>query len=122
VEPPTVKAILGYDLAEGTSKEEYDRWLLETHVPDLLANPYLDRIVFNTVVRPVATTSMGSPAASDMASFYRIGELHFASHDAYERYLAWFQRHPIPAERGPGGKTVLRFYVLTDTVEVGRAT
>ena len=69
-----VKAILGYDLVEGVSKEDYERWLWDVHVPDLLANPYLDRLVFNTVVRPVLSTSAGSPTAREPETFYRIAE------------------------------------------------
>ncbi len=115
-----VKAILGYDLVEGVSKEDYDRWLWDVHVPDLLANPYVDRLVFNTVVRPVLSTSAGSPTAREPETFYRIAELHFADHEAYERYLGWFREHPIPPERGPAGRTEFRFYVLTDSVEASR--
>jgi hypothetical protein len=46
--------------------------------------------------------------------------MHFADHAAYEQYLEWFKEHPIPAERGPAGRTHFRFYVLTDSVEATR--
>ncbi len=117
---PAVKAILGYDIAEGMSADEYERWLWEVHVPDLLANPFLERMVFNTVIRPITTTSSGSPTTEEPETFYRIAELHFADHDAYRSYLRWFQDHPIPPERGPAGRTVFRFYLLTDSVEAAR--
>jgi hypothetical protein len=117
---PNVKAILGYDIIEGVSIEEYERWIWEVHVPDLLANPYLDRLVFNTVVRPITATSSGSATANPPETFYRIAELHFADHAAYENYLQWFRENPIPPERGPAGRTSFKFYVLTDSVEATR--
>lgn len=117
---PTVKAILGYDIAEGMSVDGYETWLWEVHAPDLLANPFLERMVFNTVIRPITATSSGSPTTEEPETFYRIAELHFADHDAYRSYLRWFQDHPIPPERGPAGRTVFRFYLLTDSVEATR--
>jgi len=116
----SVKAILGYDIIDGVSVEDYERWIWDVHVPDLLANPHLDRLVFNTVVRPITATSSGSATGDEPETFYRIAELHFADHDAYARYLAWFVEHPIPPERGPAGRTRFRFYVLTDSVEASR--
>lgn len=90
------------------------------HVPDLLANPFVDRLVFNTVIRPITATSSGSATTPEPQTFYRIAELHFADHDAYERYLQWFEENPIPPERGPAGRTQFRFYVLTDSVQAER--
>ncbi len=120
MKPPQVKAILGYDIAEGVSVDDYERWIWDVHVPDLLANPHLDRLVFNTVVRPITTTSSGSATTDEPHTFYRIAELHFADHVAYQEYLEWFEQNPIPPERGPAGRTSFRFYVLTDSVEAGR--
>lgn len=114
---PAVKAILGYDIVEGMSVDDYEKWLWEVHVPDLLANPFLERMVFNTVIRPITATSSGSATTQEPETFYRIAELHFADHDAYRCYLQWFQDHPIPPGRGPAGRTVFRFYLLTDSVE-----
>jgi hypothetical protein len=116
-----VKAILGYDIIEGMSEEDYERWLWDVHYPDLLANPYLDRVVLNTVVRPVTTTSAGTAVAGDTAPFERIAEMHFADHEAYENYLRWFEEHPIPVERSPQGRSIFHFYVLCDTREATRA-
>lgn len=115
---PAVKAILGYDVVEGVSIEEYERWIWDVHVPDLLANPYLDRLVFNTVIRAITATSSGSDAAAEAKTFYRVAELHFADLDAYDLYLEWFRANPIPPERGPAGRTAFGFYVLTDSVQV----
>lgn len=119
---PGVKAILGYDIVEGISIEEYEQWIWEVHVPDLLANPFLDRLAFNTVIRPITATSSGSETAPEPKTFYRIAELHFKDLDAYDRYLEWFQTNPIPPERGPAGRTAFGFYVLTDSVQATRAS
>ncbi len=115
-----LKALLGYDIAPGMSVEEYERWLREIHIPDLLANPHLSRLVFNSVIGPVTRASGGSASVDSGQTFYRIAELHFEDLAAYERYQAWFQAHPIPKERGPAGRTAFRFYVLADSVEVTR--
>lgn len=115
-----VKTILGYDIVEGISEQEYERWLFEVHAPDLLANPHLDRIVFNKVLRTVGQTSGGTATVPTDQSFYRIAEMHFADEAAYEAYLRWFDDHPIPVERGPAGRTEFRFYVLGEATEVDR--
>ena len=57
-----------------------------------------------------------------LSSHYRIAELQFADHSAYESYLGWFRDNPIPPERGPAGRTQFGFYVLTDSVEAIRET
>jgi hypothetical protein len=115
-----IKTILGYDIEPGVSEEEYERWLFEVHAPDLLANPHLDRIVFNKVLRPINRTSGGAARLRENRTFYRIAEMHFADEAAYRRYLHWFDAHPIPAERGPGGRTAFRFYVLAECTVVER--
>jgi hypothetical protein len=118
---PGISAILGYDIIEGVSIDEYERWIWDVHVPDLLANPFLDRLVFNTVIRPITATSSGSETAHDAKTFYRIAELHFRDLDAYDNYLEWFEANPIPPERGPAGRTAFGFYVLTDSVQATRS-
>jgi hypothetical protein len=118
--PNGVKAILGYEIIEGMTPEEYDEWIWEVHVPDLLANPHIDRIVFDTVVRPITQTSAGTPITDDPVALYRIAELHFADHDAYDAWLRWFEEHPVPVERSPFGRTDFKFYVLTDSVVAER--
>jgi len=115
-----VKAILGYDIAEGVSPEEYEHWLWDIHYPDLLANPYLDKIVLNTVDRPINETSAGTPIMDVAVSFFRIAELHYADRAAYDNYLEWFVENPIPLERSPAGRSEFRFYVLCDSVEATR--
>ena len=117
---PTVKAILGYDIVEGVSVEDYERWLADIHFPDLLANPHLDRMVANDIVRPITATSAGTGTTAEPTMFYRIVELHFADHDAYRRYLEWFEQNPIDPARGPAGRTDFGFYVLADSSVVDR--
>lgn len=114
-----VKALVGYEVMEGLTREEYDRWLFEIHVPDLLANPHLDRIVFNTVVEEVGTTS-GSATVPEQMGLYRVAELHFADQEAFRRYRTWFAQHPIPPERSPAGRSDFRFYVLCESTEISR--
>jgi hypothetical protein len=116
----TVKTILGYDIVPGVTPEEYEKWLVEVLAPDLLANPYLDRIVFNKVLRPVRQASGGSAAVPEGLTFYRIAEMHYADEQAYQNYLVWFAEHPFPAERGPAGRTDFKFYLVTESTEVTR--
>lgn len=118
----SVKAILGYTIVDGVTLDEYDDWLWKIHYPDLLANPYLDRIVLNTVVRPITSTSAGTNSSSVPPTLERIAELHFADHEAYQLYLEWFEEHPIPAERSPAGRTNFQFYVLCDVAETDRTS
>ena len=118
---PGVKALLGYDIVDGVGVDEYERWLADVHFPDLLSNPYLDRIVANDVIRPITATSAGTVTCDERpTSFYRIVELHYADHEAYQRYLDWFAEHPITIERSPAGRTQFRFYVLTDSTVADR--
>jgi hypothetical protein len=115
-----IKTLIGYDIEPGVTVEEYERWLHEVHIPDLLTNPYLSRLVFNTVIRPVTQTSGGAASVEGGLTFYRIAEMHFEDMRAYEQYQAWFREHPIPAHRGPAGRTAFRFYLLADSFEATR--
>ena len=119
---PGVKAILGYDIVEGLSVAEYEAWLADVHFPDLLANPHLDRLVVNTVDRPIVATSAGTSAMDEPMVFYRIVELHFADQDAYASYLDWFEANPIAEGRSPAGRTEFKFYVLTNSSIVDQDT
>lgn len=116
----TVKAILGYTRASNLSEEQYDDWLFTVHLPDLLANPHLNRVVVNKVTRPITSASGGTMEIPDGVPLQRISELYFDSEVAYMAYLAWFEAHPIPRERGPLGRTEFAFYVLTESIEIAR--
>ncbi|HET9075592.1 MAG TPA: hypothetical protein VFN68_01555 [Acidimicrobiales bacterium] len=113
-----IKTILGYDIEPGVTEEEYERWLFDVHVPDILANPHVDRLAFNKVLRPVPTISGGSLAIPDDLTFYRIAEMHFRDEAAYQAYRQWFAEHPIPDDRSPQGRTRFKFYVVTEVTEV----
>jgi hypothetical protein len=116
-----IKTILGYQIEPGVSEADYEDWLFNVHVPDILANPFVDKLVFSKVLRPVPFTSGGTPVHQAL-SLYRIAEMHFASEDAYKNYLQWFADHPVPADRSPAGRTAFKFYVVTSTREFGRGT
>ena len=96
------KTILGYDIEEGVTEEEYERWLFEVHAPDLLANPYLDRIIFNKVEGQVTSASGGTADIPPGQSFYRIAEMHFADEAAYRAYREWFTEHGIRLDQVTG--------------------
>jgi hypothetical protein len=115
-----IKTVLAYDVVEGVSHEEYERWLFDVHAPDLLANPHLDRIVFNKVLRPVRQASGGTAAVPEGTTYYRIAEMHYADEQEYQAYLDWFVEHPLQVERGPAGRTAFRFYLVTESTEVTR--
>lgn len=79
----SIKTILGYDIQPGVSPQEYESWLFDVHAPDLLANPHLDRIVFNKVLEPVRQASGGTAAVPAGQTFYRIAEMHYTDEAAY---------------------------------------
>jgi hypothetical protein len=115
-----IKTILGYDIEHGVTEENYERWLFDVHIPDILANPYVDKLVFNKVTGSVPTISGGSLTIPDDLSFYRIAEMHFRDSAAYEEYRKWFAEHPIPDDRSPKGRTRFKFYVVTEVTEVNQ--
>jgi len=115
-----IKALVGYTLVEGMTPQKYDDWLWNVHTPDLLANPHIEKIVYNTVLRPVETASSNTMSLPESIPLYRVAEMHFRDMAAYEAYRAWFDDHPIPAERGPAGRTNFKFYVLTEVKEATR--
>jgi hypothetical protein len=115
-----IKALVGYTLVAGMTPAEYDDWLWKVHTPDLLANPHLDRIVYNTVLRPVESASGDTMKLPQSLPLYRIAEMHFRDQAAYDNYRAWFKEHPIPVERGPAGRTDFKFYVLAEVAVATR--
>ena len=117
----SIRTILGYDIVERVSEEEYERWLFDIHVPDILANPHVDRLSFHKVLGPVGRASDGSATADGQLTFYRIAEMEFADMEAYQAYLKWFEEHPVPSSRGPAGRTAFRFYLITDSVVYDRS-
>ena len=78
-----------------------------THVPptvhaDLRANPFLEKIVLNTVAEKLATLSSGKKVEG--GRFFRLAELHFKDFDAYDSawLLAPGAGPPLPRPRGLG--------------------
>ena len=102
-----VKAILGYDIMPGMTVEEYEKWLREIHIPDLLKIPGLRKFVLNTVKGKVIPGM----------SFYRVAELHYDSMEAFEKAKKWREENPVSEERSPKGKTDFKFYVICETEE-----
>ena len=117
-----IKALVGYSLIDGVTPQQYDKWLWEVHTPDLMANPHLDKIVYNTVIKPLESTSGDTMRLPPSLPLYRVAELHFRDMTAYDAYRSWFAQHPIPVERGPAGRTHFKFYLLTDVTEASRTT
>lgn len=103
-----IKAILGYDIMPNMSKEEYEKWLREIHIPDLAKIPGLKRVVLNTVIDTIKGNQ----------SFYRISELHFETLESFENAMEWRRKNPISKERSPDGKTGFKFYVLCESEEI----
>ncbi len=114
-----IKTILGYRIDPSMTEEEYERWLFEVHAPDIIANPHVDRLVFNKVERKVPFATGNVPIPNDV-EFFRIAEMHFADEAAYERYLQWFADNPVPPERSPAGRTDFLFYVVATPTVVER--
>ena len=115
-----VKCLVGYDIVPGVTPEEYDAWLWDIHTPDLMANPYIDKIVYNTVLRPIVTASGDTMKLPESLKLYRVAEMHFQDEEAYDKYRAWFIENPIPAERGPAGRSDFKFYLLCTVSEGSR--
>ena len=60
-------------------------------------------------------------AVTNTVQFYRLAELHFASHAAYDSYIAWFQENVIPPPRTPAGKSAFKFYLISESETILRA-
>ena len=60
-----------------------------------------------------ARLSSGAAVVNSL-EFHRLAELHFASHDAYDAYIEWFQAHVIPPPRTPAGKSAFKFYLISE--------
>lgn len=115
-----IKTVLAYDIVEGVDEDVYNNWIVNVHAPDILANPYVDRLLFDTVLRPVTSTSGGGASIDNPKVPYRVAEIHFKDEESYKKSLEWFRDHPISVERGPQGRTDFHFYVLTKVVEIDR--
>jgi len=115
-----VVGLLAYDVSDGLSREEYDRWLFEVHYHDLLANPHLIKISLRTVAADKKARLSSGAEVQNKLEFYRLAELHFADFDAYTRYIEWFQANVIPPPRTPAGKSAFKFYLLAEGETISR--
>lgn len=102
IRQPREKSVLGYDIVSTMTVEDYEAWLWDIHSPDLLINPHLERIVFNTV-----TGTVGGDE-----TFFRISELHIKDKSSDAAWAKWHEENPVSVDRSPLGKTDFRFYVL----------
>lgn len=117
-----VIGLLAYDICDGVSEEEYDKWLYGEHYHDLLANPELQKINLRTVCPNKKARLSSGDSVTNQFEFQRIAELHFASHEAYSRYIEWFQaKGGIPAPRTPAGRSAFKFYLLSESEAITKA-
>jgi hypothetical protein len=110
VTQPLEKSVLGYDIVSTMAVEDYERWLWDIHSPDLLLNPHLERIVFNTVTGTV----------DGDVTFFRISELHIKDESSHAAWAKWHNENPVSVDRSPVGKTAFRFYVVVSGDDVRR--
>eukprot|EP00927_Polykrikos_kofoidii_P040976 TRINITY_DN34919_c0_g1_i1.p1 TRINITY_DN34919_c0_g1~~TRINITY_DN34919_c0_g1_i1.p1 ORF type:complete len:185 (+),score=27.87 TRINITY_DN34919_c0_g1_i1:96-650(+) len=108
-----VVGLLAYNVCEPLTEAEYDRWLFDVHYHDLMANPFLQKIVLRTVNRDRKAKLSSGAAVTNEIEFYRLAELHFRDFEAYDSYIQWFQANVIPPVRTPAGKSAFKFYLLS---------
>lgn len=102
--------LIAYDVREPLSKQEHAAWLRE-HMHDLMANPWLDKIIWHT-----ACADKKAMLPSSSVEFYRLEEMHFQDYAAYKSYLSWFKdQPPILPPRTPAGKSNFHFYLLSES-------
>jgi len=114
------KTIPRYDIELGVTEREYERWLLEGHVPDIRANPHVDKPVLNSVTGHLPAISGGSLSTSEGLSFYRFALMHFRARASYQVYRSWLAEHPIADECRPNGWARFGSYLVTEVIEVER--
>ena len=116
----SVVGLLAYDVVDGLSKEEYDEWFFGVHYHDMLANPHIDKITLRTVCADKRARLSNGAEVSNALEFYRLAELHFGSHESYDRYIGWFKANVIPPPRTPAGKSAFKFYLLSEGEAIER--
>lgn len=103
----TVKTLIGYEIVAGISVVDYDTWIRDVHVPDLLANPYADGLVFNTVIEPVTQASGGSMTIPACVSMFSRSRDPLRRRERIGAGSGGFAAHPV-RRRGPGRPPRLR--------------
>eukprot|EP00419_Tripos_fusus_P005342 CAMPEP_0172685686 /NCGR_PEP_ID=MMETSP1074-20121228/20417_1 /TAXON_ID=2916 /ORGANISM="Ceratium fusus, Strain PA161109" /LENGTH=353 /DNA_ID=CAMNT_0013504873 /DNA_START=171 /DNA_END=1232 /DNA_ORIENTATION=- len=116
-----VVGLLAYDICEPLSEEEYDKWLFNVHYHDLMSNPYLEKIILHTVSKDKKAKLSSGTEVQNSVTFFRLAELHFQSHEAYGKYIEYFQTNAIPPPRSPVGKSAFKFYLIAQTESMTKA-
>jgi hypothetical protein len=104
-----IRLVFAYSLRPGVDSEEFERWLYAIHIPDLLENPYITRLVLNRVI----AGPDGEPGR-----YYRTAEQHFVDEEAYRRSLDWRREHPVPAARAADPLIEIDFRAVCSGEEV----
>jgi hypothetical protein len=104
-----VRLVFAYTLRPGIDPDEFERWLYDIHVPDLLKNPYIKRLVLNRVI----AAPEGEPAR-----YYRTAEQHFDDEETYRRSQEWRRQHPVPESRSAAPLIEIDFRVVCAGEEV----
>ena len=73
-----MKFVALWNLPEGASEAEFERWYREVHIPDAKRIPGLRRYTVNRACAQTRPTS----------AFYRMAELSFDSYEAAQQALA----------------------------------
>lgn len=111
-----IKAIVGYDISPDVDANAYREWVANVRAVELLRSPYIDKLVFNEVLRPGGAIG----ADRSMWTTYRIEEMQFADEAAYRKHRRWIEENPNSSDNGPTGRACLRFYFVVTAFQVGR--
>lgn len=103
LERESVRLVFAYGLKPGIDPKEFEQWLYKLHIPDLLANPYIKRLVLNRVI---ATPD------GESQRYYRTAEQHFEDIEHYHLAQQWRQQHPVPYERSAAPRIEIDFRVI----------
>ena len=100
-----VKVLMGYDLAQGFSEDEHDRWLQEVHLPDMAKVPGLERVILNRTGQIVI--------GDDLPKY--IAELHYTDMNTYLVARSWIKRNPFPTDSQPDGRIEIKYMFICES-------
>ncbi len=104
-----VRLVFAYRLQPGIDPAAFERWLYDIHIDDLVANPYIKRLVLNRVI----AGPDGEPPR-----YYRTAEQHFDDEESYRKAQDWRREHPVSEERSAGPLIEVDFRVIVAGEEV----
>jgi uncharacterized protein (TIGR02118 family) len=104
-----VRLVFVYRLKPGVDPDDFERWLYDTHIPDLLENPFIKRLVLNRVL---------AGPDGEAPRYYRTAEQHFDDEQSYLNAQEWRRAHPVPVERSAGPLIEVDFRVICAGEEV----